>query len=548
MSKQLLVLLKDVELEDVAQTLVGYFGESAVSDARYYTDHEFSMGRGTQLKRLRAQNAADVVFCVYRFNYLRWSLAHLVVSYCSARRAWLLEANGTLVRISSWRLIGWSLRAIPHLLSQVVQALAYRHWIPSDKVQAVAMRAMSPSVAYCRTTETVNLRSGGSLTHTVGVIKAFSEIAEVGYFGFDHITEVSEWTKLIVAPRRYANLVSLFSRFAYGLQFAAEVEQLVRSDYDLVYQRLSQDNISGLLLKRRLGLPLVIEYNGSAKWERASAGSFAHRLFTKSTTDLELMALKEADLVVAVSDVLGAELVSRGIDPKRTMVIPNGVEPNNFFYDKVGREETRANLGFEDDAVVVGFCGSFGDWHGVDVLADCIEKIRDAKIQFILIGDGPMRPFVEGQIGHQSNVVFLGQVPFNLVNRYLCACDMLISPHHSPQGVRFIGSPTKLFEYMATERVIIASDLEQIGEVLSPALRVAPDGASFEGDVETAVGVTVPPGDVFALVAAIRCSIKESESLAKVGANARKRVIKNYTWRVGVEAMLGRLRQLSSGS
>ena len=38
---------------------------------------------------------------------------------------------------------------------------------------------------------------------------------------------------------------------------------------------------------------------------------------------------------------------------------------------------------------------------------------------------------------------------------------------------RFFGSPTKIFEYMAMGGGIVASDLEQIGEVLSPALRVA---------------------------------------------------------------------------
>ena len=36
---------------------------------------------------------------------------------------------------------------------------------------------------------------------------------------------------------------------------------------------------------------------------------------------------------------------------------------------------------------------------------------------------------------------------------------------------RFFGSPTKLFEYMALAGGIVASDLEQIGQVLTPALR-----------------------------------------------------------------------------
>ena len=49
----------------------------------------------------------------------------------------------------------------------------------------------------------------------------------------------------------------------------------------------------------------------------------------------------------------------------------------------------------------------------------------------------------------------------------MAACDLLASPHvPNSDGTPFFGSPTKLFEYMAMGKGIIASDLDQIGEVL----------------------------------------------------------------------------------
>ena len=68
--------------------------------------------------------------------------------------------------------------------------------------------------------------------------------------------------------------------------------------------------------------------------------------------------------------------------------------------------------------------------------------------------------------------------------RLLKACDIYVSPHntHMVDG-RFFGSPTKIFEYMAMGGGIVASDLEQIGEVLSPALRV---GDLSSGDLTVA--------------------------------------------------------------
>ena len=49
----------------------------------------------------------------------------------------------------------------------------------------------------------------------------------------------------------------------------------------------------------------------------------------------------------------------------------------------------------------------------------------------------------------------------------LDACDILVSPHVPlDAGAEFFGSPTKLFEYMAMGKGIVASRLGQIGEVL----------------------------------------------------------------------------------
>jgi glycosyltransferase involved in cell wall biosynthesis len=48
----------------------------------------------------------------------------------------------------------------------------------------------------------------------------------------------------------------------------------------------------------------------------------------------------------------------------------------------------------------------------------------------------------------------------------LDACDILVSPHIPlADGSDFFGSPTKIFEYMAMGKGIVASRLGQIGEV-----------------------------------------------------------------------------------
>jgi len=64
-----------------------------------------------------------------------------------------------------------------------------------------------------------------------------------------------------------------------------------------------------------------------------------------------------------------------------------------------------------------------------------------------------------------GRVIFTGSLPSNKVADYLDASDILVSPHmpHARRAVDFFGSPTKLFEYMAMGKGIVASRLEQAG-------------------------------------------------------------------------------------
>ena len=59
--------------------------------------------------------------------------------------------------------------------------------------------------------------------------------------------------------------------------------------------------------------------------------------------------------------------------------------------------------------------------------------------------------------------------------------DVLVSPHvANADGTPFFGSPTKIFEYMGLGKPIVASDLNQIGEVIE----------------HERSGLLCPPGDV----------------------------------------------------
>ena len=162
------------------------------------------------------------------------------------------------------------------------------------------------------------------------------------------------------------------------------------------------------------------------------------------------------------------------------------------------------------------------------------------------MGDGALAPRVRSILGEglgRPFVTLAGIRPQAETPRTLAASDILLSPHvPNPDGTPFFGSPTKLFEYMAMGKPIVASDLDQIGWVLKGWRPGEPPPAPGEAG-KTRAALLVEPGRVDALVAAIRQAVEMPEAeRAALGREARRLVLDSFTWDRNVAAVLDRLR------
>jgi len=376
------------------------------------------------------------------------------------------------------------------------------------------------------------VQAGGSVAHVAGVVNALTrrghevELATApDPVGVDPAVPVRRLTP----PSAYALPVeSNLYRFGRGVQ--AQLHDVTRPS--LVYQRLSVGSYAGVAAARRLDVPLVLEYNGSEVWVARNWGRPLR--YERLALDAEAASLRHARLVVTISEALADELVARGIERERVVWHPNGVDAERFDptrFTDADRRALRARHGIADDAVLVTFVGTFGQWHGVDVLARAIgaraDDARRLGIRFLVVGDGLKMPEVRAELGDAADVAVLtGLVPQDQAPLHLAASDVLVSPHvPNADGSRFFGSPTKLFEYMAAGKAIVASDLDQIGDVLSR-------GAA----------VLVPPGDADALGRAIVDLAGDPARRTELGERARRRVLERYTWDHHVDAILERLR------
>ena len=125
--------------------------------------------------------------------------------------------------------------------------------------------------------------------------------------------------------------------------------------------------------------------------------------------------------------------------------------------------------------------------------------------------------------GVNDYVTFTGIVSYKEISKYLASCDILVAPHvPNSDGTPFFGSPTKLFEYMAMGKAIVASNMDQIGEVLE----------------NKRTALLVVPGDVNSLSYGIIELIQKEDLRNTLGRNAREEVIRKYTWEQNVQKLL----------
>ncbi len=118
--------------------------------------------------------------------------------------------------------------------------------------------------------------------------------------------------------------------------------------------------------------------------------------------------------------------------------------------------------------------------------------------------------------------LYAGQVAPSRVPLCLRAFDVCALPFPWTTHFAYYASPIKLFEYMAVERALIASNLPSIAEVVT-------DGES---------ALLVPPSDAAALAEAIRRLRDDPALRQRLAARAYALVMESYTWAARAENIL----------
>jgi len=382
---------------------------------------------------------------------------------------------------------------------------------------------------------TLGQMTGGAVSHTMGLLNALAKTVDPPML-------CAAAPPPMLDPR--INMMQLLPSGPWdgyetmALRFNEELLVGMRHDVSsdavsFIYQRNAVNTYAGLALARELRRPLVVEYNGSEVWAQRHWGTPLRN--EAIATRIERLMLTSADLVLAVSDACRDDLLSKGVAASRILVNPNGVDTQRYHPDiDAAAVRTRHEL---KNKVVVGFIGTFGVWHGAEVLVEAFARfVRNEHnslhaTTLMMIGEGERVRYAMGlasRHGVEQQCLFTGRIPHDQAPAYLAACDILVAPHvPNPDGSPFFGSPTKIYEYMAMGRAIVASNLGQIGGVLE-------DGRS---------ALLTTPGDVESLAAALGKLTADATLRRRLGEAARRDAVRHHTWDQHAQRMIGAIKE-----
>lgn len=170
--------------------------------------------------------------------------------------------------------------------------------------------------------------------------------------------------------------------------------------------------------------------------------------------------------IICISKSLVQTLEEHGLSGVKVIIAPDAVD-DTFLKSNKSKAEARVNLNIPEDTKIALYSGNLYKGRGIEVLINAAELIKD--VDFLIVGGrDPELTMWRNKIDAMSleNISFIEFVPHTKVKDYLFAADVLLMPHTKDCPIIKYTSPMKMFEYMAAQRPIVASDFPVFREIL----------------------------------------------------------------------------------
>lgn len=239
---------------------------------------------------------------------------------------------------------------------------------------------------------------------------------------------------------------------------------------------------------------------------------------------ISLWLLKGVTGIVTTNRFIKEQFVKAGVPAEKILIAPNGVNLTDFDLN-LSKEEAFIELKLEDNLraslkgkKIILYTGSFRTMGEDKGISDIILALKNLPPEVVFVAVGGNERDITFYLeqaqkeGVEERTFLLPRNTHDQLARWQLAAEVLLMPFPRKAHYEYFMTPLKMFEYMAAERPIIASDLPSIKAVLT------------EGSA-----VFCEPGDSEDLAEKIKFILNNPDLAAKLAQQARA-MVDNYTW------------------
>ena len=307
--------------------------------------------------------------------------------------------------------------------------------------------------------------------------------------------------------RLFSYLTFMFSAILTGLRTES-------ADYIVATSGPLFTALAGYVVSAIKRVPFIFDVRDI--WpERIYAGTNMKRgTLIKTLEKIEIFLYKKAARIIAVTNGVKNNIISKGIIAEKITVVTNGVD-TGIFSPRPGNKVLAEKLGIGESTFTVIYVGTLGLLQDLNLMVTCAERLKDYKdILFLIIGGGAKRDKFIDMVKRNglTNVKILPPIPQRELCNYINLSDIGINantdhPHNS------MAIPVKIFPYMACAKPIILANRGEIAHLVK----------------KYNVGLCVPPGDIEAFTNAILEFYHKRELCKRYGDNGYKLVNERFS-------------------
>lgn len=306
----------------------------------------------------------------------------------------------------------------------------------------------------------------GVPNHPRGVIFEGYENRWIQEETLDGIRVIRTWMYLTPNAgfaRRIANYL-LFAVTAVLASFRANKPDLVIATSPQFFAGVAGAIVSKL--KRR---PFVLEIRDLWPKSIVELGQLGPGPILSILEAVERWLYRSAAGIVVNTRTFIEHIRARGVDEGDIELVYNGIDPDRF-QPRSPNQALLAEHGLAD-RFTVAYVGTLGLAHGLTLLVDVAERMRDRpEICFVLIGDGADREKIEQEVARRGldNLVMLGLQPRDAMPDWIASIDLLLVMLRDLPVFETV-IPSKIFEFLAQERPVVLAAKGEIRRMMQEA-------------------------------------------------------------------------------